>query len=350
MNAPAASGRAAALAPALDQARAFWAWWTAELAAMLPAALRPAPPPVLLAEALPGDGRFAFARLVRGARHPAGPEEAARLPTCLLLPEALVLDKEAEWPLMPEADLRRAVRLDLDRQTPFPAEALWFDVVPMRADPARRRVVARLLVARAAEVEAALARLRAAHGVAQVARVAVASPGGAIAGALRPAAAQAAPQAAGRGRLRAWLLAACLLLGGLNLVLHLDAEARRAERLDAAVAEARARVQRVEALRTRIAEQRRLRDEILGGRAGVPMLALLDELTRRIPDGAWLDGVELRGGQVQLTGQAPAAVGLVAALEASPLFAEAQFRAPVTLDRASGRERFDMVLRLRDRP
>jgi general secretion pathway protein L len=343
------SRRFAALGPLRERAREYWQWWTAELAALIPPALRArlAPPAsVLLAE--PEGDALRFRRLGRGGPREASPAEAARLPLWLGLPAEAVLAKEIELPLLSAGDLRRAAILDLDRQTPLPAAALWFDVIPIGLDPRRRRLRVRLLVARATAVEAALARLAAAHGLRGVGRVGLAVPGGLI-GDLRPAT-PPAEQAARRVGPRSWLMALCVALGLLNLGLYFDAEAERAARLEAAVAEARTRLARVDALRTQLTERRRLAEEIAGRRGGVPMLAILDELTRRIPDGAWLESVEVRGGAVLLSGHASSAVALVSALEASPLFAEAAFRAPVTTDRAGGRERFDMALRLRPMP
>lgn len=374
MSEAAATPRGASgLAPALERARELWHWWTAELAGMLPAPLRrrlAAAPPVLLASLLDGGG-FAFARLQAGEAHPlhaaAVPGAADALPVWLRLPAACVLTRELDWPAMPMADLRRAARLDLDRQTPCAAEALWFDVVPLARDHARRRVSVLLVVAHRAAVEAALAALARAHGIHGAARVTFdAAPEIADRVALAPAAAapeEAAPAGLSamlrpllpRG-LRARLLLACALLGALNLALHAGAEEARRARLDEAVAEARQRAQRVERLRAQMNERRQVREELMSRRGDIRLLAVLDQLTRLIPDDAWLDSVEVRGASVYVTGTARVASSLVALIEISPMFADAQFRSPVTPDRAAGgtegagRERFDMAIRLRERP
>ncbi len=352
----AAAPLAERLATARETAGELWRWWTGELAGMLPARLREgllAPPPVLVADLLPGAGGLRLGRLEPGRRWsalPAGTPPAG-LPAWLRLPEQAVLTRRIEWPAMSTTDLRRAARLDLDRQTPLGADALWFDVAVVARDAARRRLVAVLAVARREAVEAALARLAAEHGL-HPARIGVAVPGepAAMRFDLRPAAVET-PAAPAAGLLprgtRGRLLLLCALLGLINLGLHAEAESRRQERLDQAVAEARQRAQRVEALRTRIAERRKIRDDIMARRGEVSLLAVLDQLTRLLPDDAWLDSVEVRGASVYLTGHAPVAVSLVALIESSPMFADAQFRSPVTLDRQSGRERFDMSVRLR---
>ena len=118
-----------ALGAGLDRVAALWRWWTAELTGMLPAAVQrqlTPPPPVLLAT--PTEQGFRFHRLHQGRLQPQ-PQPDAALPTWLVLPRSALLVKRLDWPLLPAADLRRSLELDLDRQTPFPAEAVRFDSI-----------------------------------------------------------------------------------------------------------------------------------------------------------------------------------------------------------------------------
>lgn len=340
------------LAPALDVARAWWGWWTAELRGMLPARLRAASPVLLAMPEAAAPGGFRFARLAGSRLLPAGQDPAAAgLPVWLVLPEGAALRRSIDMPAMPDADLRRALLLDLDRQTPCQAEALWFDARVVARDPVRGRVRVEFAVAHAAVAEDARGRLADALGTPPT-RIAVATPDG-PAFALAPAQADGvAPPRPGllprswRGR----LLLLCGVLGVVNLGLHLQAEQARQERLDAAVLDARRRATRVEAIRTQIAERRQLHDDLVNKRGNVALLTILDQLTRLLPDEAWLDSVEVRGASVYVTGYAPAAATLVAQIETSPMFADAQFRSPVTPDRGRRRERFDMAIRLKGQP
>lgn len=385
-TAPALADR---LGAARETAGELWAWWKAELAGMLPEGLRrrlAAPPPVLLADLAGAEMRLG--RLEGGGTAwrplPAGAAAPAGLPVWLRLPAGAVLTRRLDWPQMSMADLRRAILLDLDRQTPCAAEELYLDLLVTGRDPARRRVALLLAVARRPVVEAALARLAEA-GLAAPSRIGVAPQGArnlvapagarnlvapqgardlaghllpgaedptALAFDLRPAIPEPGAATARRRSLlpasaHGRLLLLCALLGALNLGLHAESEARRAARLDAAVAEARQRAQRVEALRQQITERRRIRDSIVARRGEISLLSILEHLTRVIPDDAWLDSVEVRGSSLYVTGHAPLAVSLVPLIETSPMFADAQFRSPVTPDRSTGRERFDLSIRLR---
>jgi general secretion pathway protein L len=352
MAAPAIADR---LAPALETAGAYWRWWIAELAAMLPASLRrrlSGGPQALIAEPLDGrEVQFRFRRLERGR---LAPVEAGAAPVglavWLMLPEHMALIRRLSWPVMSAGDLDRSLRFDLDRQTPCAAETLWFDFEVVGRDPRRRRLTIDLAVVQANAVQGLRARLEERDGM-EPQRVGIATADGALRFDLRPAGAGAAakPAALMPSTWRGRLLLLCAALGMLNLGIHAHLEQARRDRLDAAVQDARRRVQRVDALRTQIAERRQLRDDLMTRRADIGLLAILDQLTRLLPDHAWLDSVEVRGGSVYVTGYAPVAATLVAQIEASPMFADAQFRSPVTPDRARSRERFDMAIRLRGR-
>jgi general secretion pathway protein L len=334
----------------LDRVAALWRWWTAELTAMLPAGLRrrlAAAPPVLLAAPTP-EG-FRFERLEQGRLQPLARPEPG-LPIWLVLPRAALLVKRLDWPLLPAADLRRSLALDLDRQTPFPAEAVRFDIAVVARDAAGGRLTLDLAVTPERWVAPLLADLAERHGI-QASRVIGGGPASAPA-LFDFAAAEAARPPRGLAALlpRLWrtrLLLLCLLLGLLNLALWSGAEGRRLDALDQAVQQARARANSTTNLRRQVEDRHRFIDQLTGGTQAASLLAVLAELTRLMPDDAWLDSLELRGDSVYLVGHATSAAALVRPLERSPLFTEAVFRSPVVPDRASGRERFELTLTLR---
>jgi general secretion pathway protein L len=339
----------AALSPALDRAAALYRWWGAELAGMLPAGLRQAllaPPPLLLA--LPAEDGFRFARLHRGAATPLARPQPA-LPCWLVLPAEAMLVKRLDWPLLPDGDLQRSLALDLDRQMPFPAEALRMAVRVVARDEAARRQTIDLAVVPEARLAPLLATLRRHHGLVPEQVV-----GGGPAEApdrfrFAPAAAATPQGLAGllpRQR-RTWLLLACLVLAVANLSLWQAAEESRLEALDQAVREARIRAGSADSLRRQLAERRAFMDQLTGRTREASVARVMEELSRLLPDSAFVESLELRGEVVHLVGQAAAAAALVGVIEASPLFQDVQFRAPLVPDRGSGRERFELAITLR---
>jgi general secretion pathway protein L len=72
-------------------------------------------------------------------------------------------------------------------------------------------------------------------------------------------------------------------------------------------------------------------------------LQIWEDLSRHLPDSAWLVELKLNKDQVKISGYARAAAPLVNALEAAPSFETVSFAAPVTLDRRVSREKFSIT-------
>ena len=80
----------------------------------------------------------------------------------------------------------------------------------------------------------------------------------------------------------------------------------------------------------------------------ITAIAVLTELTRILPDGTWIFGVELAGDSGRIRGFSPAASGLIGVIESSPHLGSAQFRAPVTQASQPGLERFDISFHVKN--
>jgi general secretion pathway protein L len=71
---------------------------------------------------------------------------------------------------------------------------------------------------------------------------------------------------------------------------------------------------------------------------------MLNTLSSLIKDDTWLSYAQYSDGHIQIQGESPAASTLIAVLEASELFANARFASPVTQDRISKLERFQITV------
>lgn len=69
---------------------------------------------------------------------------------------------------------------------------------------------------------------------------------------------------------------------------------------------------------------------------------LINSLSLLMPDDTSLTHLRYRGAQLQIQGQSPSASALIAVLEASALFSNARFVSPLTQDRRTGLERFQI--------
>jgi general secretion pathway protein L len=81
----------------------------------------------------------------------------------------------------------------------------------------------------------------------------------------------------------------------------------------------------------------------------VTMLSVLQELTERLPDSAWIERLSVDNtGQIGFQGQSKRAVQLVDALKDSKLIRDANFQGSIQPDPATGKDRFYMVAQLRE--
>lgn len=80
--------------------------------------------------------------------------------------------------------------------------------------------------------------------------------------------------------------------------------------------------------------------------ASVFSLAVWAELTRIVPDGAWLSGIVINGSEVTIDGNAGSAERLVALIDDSPLFEQVSFTGPVTKLQGGDTDRFSIRFRL----
>lgn len=288
----------------------------------------------------------------------------ARVPAAveLILPEALLGRRLASFPrwlvLPPDTALRRPLRLpaaasdrlrdvvafEVDRQTPFPAAAVHFDarVLERREDG---RVDVELVVVPRQVVNQALARLGPLAG--NLAGVDLFDAAG------QPLRINLLPpqdRTWRGGRVRRLHL----VLGLVALAATIAGAARILDnRRDAAEAlEARVR-SNAEAARRVSAQRQQLDDLVQGGAflareraARPPTLQVLDELSRRLPDGTYLEKVSVEGNRLMLIGLSSEAASLVGRLEGAPLWRNPALSGALQPDPRVRRDRFSLTAEL----
>jgi general secretion pathway protein L len=139
-----------------------FSWWVEELGALVPAGWRGglSRKPRFEAEYVPAASAWRYwreGRLVELAAPPRG--AAARVG--LVLPEGEAISREIDYPLLPLGDLKRMIALDVDRLTPFRADAVVTDVEVVRRDAQAGRQTISLGVLPRATAAAAIERARA---------------------------------------------------------------------------------------------------------------------------------------------------------------------------------------------
>ncbi|MGY6276870.1 PilN domain-containing protein [Methylomonas sp. MgM2] len=74
------------------------------------------------------------------------------------------------------------------------------------------------------------------------------------------------------------------------------------------------------------------------------LLPVLSELTKLLNDDTWLTHLQYSGQHIQIQGQSPAASALIGVLERSDFFSNVSFVSPLTQDKITGRERFQISM------
>jgi general secretion pathway protein L len=139
------------------------------------------------------------------------------------------------------------------------------------------------------------------------------------------------------------LLVANLVLLITVIVIPFVQQNHYLEQLRARLSEVRAAATTASNLQQRIDQHLERSRYLFAQKAGQPAsVALLEELSRRIPDETWLFRAEVRDGRVHLQGTSTRASALIAELEGSRFLEDVHFASPVTQDGASGRERFHL--------
>lgn len=83
--------------------------------------------------------------------------------------------------------------------------------------------------------------------------------------------------------------------------------------------------------------------KLVGLKQSIPTLnEILFHLTHLLPDNTWLTHFKLQNDSIQIQGQSGTASNLIEILESSPVFENVRFISPLTQDKRTGKERFQI--------
>jgi len=325
--------------------REFFTWWFRQLAEMLPQGLRRTALTAVDAMVIKpigplGRGIEAVAIGLRRngretplGRFGLGATDLAELPratgrtTVLRLSEPDVLGKTLTLPLAAERELDQVLGFEMDRETPFKAEELYWNHRVIGADRENGRLSVRLSLVPKANLDPLLTDL-AAVGI-RPRRLEIAD--GPDKGTFLPLNGDGTGRHQPSHRLLWPAAACCAALAMAVVVTPFVRQELTLAALDGQVATARAAA----------AEADNLRQEIdrLSGSAGFieserdktgRPLVVLAAATRTLPDDTYLTEMELRQRKLTLSGRSAGAARLIGALAADPEFRNPGFSAPVT--------------------
>jgi general secretion pathway protein L len=323
----------------------FLAWWGAQLADLLPPELRrsalgtgdalivdpvgPLGRPIEAVDiAIRRNGKEnLLGRFALGAIGTADLPRAGGKTALLRLPETDVLGKTVTLPLAAERELAQALVFEMDRETPFTAEELYWSHRVAEADRQNGRLYVRLTMVPKNTLDPLLSDLAAVGLRPNAVEIA----DGPDKGASLPM-----RDGAERARLTSHRLlwpaaAACAALALAAIVAPFIRQELTLASLDREIASAKVAAAEADSLRREI--------ERLSGSAGFieserdktgRPLVVLAAATRTLPDDTYLTEMELRQRKLTLSGRSAGAARLIGALAAGPEFRNPGFSAPVT--------------------
>ena len=262
-----------------------------------------------------------------------------------LLPNQ-ILHRILTFPTVAEENLHQVVQYEIERRTPFKPDEVYFTAEVVGRSPETQEIEVALAVALRATVDEAVEQM-AQLGL-RPKRVGASAPGLSAAEGvnfLPSDVARKTPRWAIAGTGALGLVTAGLLIAAILLPLEMKRE--QAAQLSADVA----------ALRKNAVAASRLADEIEALRArnqfiqtqrssAQPAVKVLDDLTRLLPDDAWVFQLRLQKGQVSAQGHTTAVSALVERIESDPRFRNVAVQSRVTRDPKTGMERFHLTFDL----
>lgn len=334
---------------------AFFVWWFGELAALVPDGLR---------ARLRGDGKRLLVEVSSSGKQfyslcggnaelladndfsVMTANKRSPISAILALPRSEIVRRSTQLPFAAEENLREVVGFEMDRLTPFAREDVYYSCFTTDRDAKSKCIRVEVLLAPRDTVDSFLEAL-ADEGI-NVTTVDIAGPepGSLLGINLLPVAPRTAPSKRYQAMAGLLTLASAALLF-LAIQIPLDRKTDYAAALAEQVKAERVRVTVLQNLEQQIVELRKPEVSLVDLKHDDALvLPLLDQVTRLLPDDAWLSELSLNGDRLGLSGFSPDSSALVTTFEQTPRFTETVFRAPVILDTRLGLERFSLSLRV----
>jgi general secretion pathway protein L len=337
-----------------------WRWWTGELAACVPSALRQrfaggrsrlllivdAAGDNLIEET--GDGRRPLGRIDVDA--PRDRQIVTRLPRArtgehrpitVRLDPRHALRTTASLPLAAERNLAQVIGFEFERLVPFKQSDVYFAYRITARDKAAQTIGVEMTIVPHAELAKIIDAL---PGLGfRAAEIQVAGPAAEAPSTIAIANENRVERSRSGRRINLGLGAVAIFLAIACVAIPLWRDSATLDGLDTQIANARRQAEASATLQKQIdAESRDQRFLIDRKNASPTVTELLATLTQLLPDDTYLTELELKGDKVKMVGLTGSATALLAAIAKSPSFRDASFESSITHDTRTNRERFDI--------
>ena len=346
--------------PLETQINQFWDWWTGELLSMVPENIRKilgAGTQFLILTL--DDHGIGLTHIKDGAEIPlvhflpneSGDESKAKffkdnphladLKIALRLTPTQGLRKQIKLPMAAIENLGQVVSFEMDRLTPFKSDQVYFSNFIVNRFKATRQILVEVILTPRGKLDAILSQLAGAGWQPDIIYLA----GDAKPGLYNLLPAQFKPaKNPWPDYINLGLGISTLSLILLLIILPVWSARSESLRLKSEVKSTTKTAREVQSMQEQseklLHQARFLQDK----KHTEPVLVdALEELSRVIPDGTWLNGMQFNNRRVIIQGQSPSASSLIQRIEASAFFHNVSFVSPVTKDTVNGLERFQIA-------
>jgi general secretion pathway protein L len=366
---------------ASQNAKSLWDWWTHELAAMVPKRVSMAfAGDASLIDVAVEDAALVLVKVGAGdnlhaqelKRVPLLSRDAVGMRTALddllrgqgrdvrvLVSPQHVLRKRVVLPMATEENLRDVVGFDMDRQTPFTAEQVYFGAAVVSRDATRDRIEVDVVAVPKSAIESWLNEMRAAgvsvHSIVAADEFSPALKRASTPIELLPKSAGPARRWSNMQRINVGLLLLALLLIFAAVLLPIWQKREMVKELMPLSVKADSEfkiTQRVTEEYTRLANEYNF---VVGKKhANYPMVMLVDEITKISPDTMWIQTFEYKllpkTRELQLAGEAVSVSKVIESLEQTPFLQNTSQRQASRQGSRPNIEYFTLASEVKTRP
>jgi general secretion pathway protein L len=253
--------------------------------------------------------------------------------------------KSITLPLVAEENLREVLGFEMDRQTPFSLEQVYYDHILSARNSKTSTLSLELVVTPRQYLDELITKL--ADIGFQLHQVSICRDSGqAEAINLLPEQARKhRPDSARYLNLALGVVVLVLLLGAIALPLINKLHVINTLEARAELATAKAEV--IQRLRAEVEQLGAGSRFLVEKKQATPLaLEIIDELTRLLPDDTWINRLDIKGQEVEIQGQSASAAALIPLIESSDRLRNPRFRSPVTQLPGSNNERFHLSAEL----
>ena len=351
----------------------FFRWWSGELVGCLPARWRAvfaerseqllidARPQELGVWRVAGERCAEFGRIPLDASTEEQQEEFARLSARIddpllrvyfCIPAERSLRRELNLPAAAEEKLRQVLAFEMDRQTPFKADQVYFDYRIADREAAAKNIKVDLTVVPRAQLDGELSKLAACGIPLDGVDCWQSGPGSGRAGLNLLPAERRVKHKNQRLRLNLVLAGVALLLLVFAMWLSLVNRQASAEAMAVEVDKAQNEAKQTSALAKKLQDRTASANFLFRMKHDTStMTELLADLTKWLPDDTFLERLTVdEKGKVDVQGQGTNAAKLIEGLQKSDVLSNPAFGGTIQTDPRTKKERFNLSFQLRKWP